>query len=102
VKGLVGTPLHRLGILRNLSPDSSRYDANAPEKNYSLKTFDEHPTTRTDNLSDRSACYRWKVALLEMTNHEFLDPGRRRERSTFADGTTVTVDWDAATYAVGP
>ncbi|HVR70863.1 MAG TPA: DUF5696 domain-containing protein [Vicinamibacteria bacterium] len=357
VRGLIGTPLHRLGILRNLSPDSSRYDANAPEKNYSLKTFDErarqlrelkasglerfhvvltgfpylgydrqhpdqfppppqaggwagmkrlaeaaaelgyvftlhdqyrdyyrdapsydpqfaiheedaasppqafpgtrfgtwkegripwmrhwdgghqtflnsrfmlghlqknyrllrrrgiepdgiyldvfgyvppdedwneeHPTTRGDNLRDRAACYRWtrhnlgivgteaavdwtipyvdissplgparagipvplfnlvyhdavitpyrtgdlhafvngglpqignleedmaknlpwirslaalheRVALLEMTNHEFLDAGRRKERTTFADGTAVTVDWDAATFTVSP
>lgn len=41
VKGLIGTPLHRLSILRNLSPESSRFDQNAPEKNYALKTFDE-------------------------------------------------------------
>jgi hypothetical protein len=36
-----------------------------------------------------------RVAYLEMTSHEFLDKERRRERTTFADGTTVTVDWDA-------
>jgi Family of unknown function (DUF5696) len=34
-----------------------------------------------------------KVGLLEMTNHEFLDKDRHRERTTFADGTIVTVDW---------
>jgi hypothetical protein len=43
-----------------------------------------------------------RVALLEMTNHEFLDAGRRKERTTFADGTAVTVDWDAATFTVSP
>src|SRR6185369_9448967 len=43
-----------------------------------------------------------RVALLEMTNHEFLDKDRRQERSTFADGTTVTVDWDANTVVVKP
>lgn len=43
-----------------------------------------------------------RVALVEMTGHAFLDAGRRRERTTFADGTTVTVDWDAGTFAVTP
>ena len=39
-----------------------------------------------------------RVGLLEMVNHEFLDATRRRQRTTFADGTTVTVDF--ATGAV--
>jgi hypothetical protein len=43
-----------------------------------------------------------RLALLEMTNHEFLDPRFRRERTTFADGTAVTVDWDAHTVTVTP
>ena len=40
--------------------------------------------------------------MLEMTNHEFLDQNHRRERTTFADGTTVTVDFDAGTAVVKP
>jgi hypothetical protein len=43
-----------------------------------------------------------RVALLEMTRHEFLDGGYKKERTTFADGTTVTVDWDAGTVVVKP
>ena len=43
-----------------------------------------------------------RVGLLEMTKHEFLDSNYRRERTTFADGTTVTVDWDMHTYAISP
>lgn len=43
-----------------------------------------------------------RVALLEMTNHEFLDPDRKRERTTFADGTTVTVDWNANSVDIKP
>jgi hypothetical protein len=43
-----------------------------------------------------------RVGLLEMTNHEFLDKDRRRERTTFAGGTTVTVDWDKKTAEVRP
>jgi hypothetical protein len=37
-----------------------------------------------------------------MTEHEFLDKDRRRERTKFADGTTVTADWDAGTVEVLP
>ena len=43
-----------------------------------------------------------RVALLEMTNHEFLDDSFKRERTTFADGTTVTVDWNVNTYKIEP
>ncbi|HYJ90376.1 MAG TPA: DUF5696 domain-containing protein, partial [Pyrinomonadaceae bacterium] len=43
-----------------------------------------------------------RVALLEMTKHEFLDAKFRKERTTFADGTTVTVDWDANTFEIKP
>jgi hypothetical protein len=43
-----------------------------------------------------------RVALLEMTRHEFLDNNFRKERTTFADGTTVTVDWDASSYEINP
>jgi hypothetical protein len=43
-----------------------------------------------------------RVGLLEMTRHEFLDKNYRRERATFADGTTVTVDWDTNTFTVSP
>ena len=43
-----------------------------------------------------------RIALVEMTNHEFLDNNFRKERSTFADGTTVTVDWDKNTFNISP
>ncbi len=43
-----------------------------------------------------------RVGLLEMTKHEFLDKKYARERTTFADGTTVTVDWDSNTFAISP
>lgn len=43
-----------------------------------------------------------RVALLEMTRHEFLDGSYKKERTTFADGTTVAVDWDAGTVTVKP
>jgi len=44
----------------------------------------------------RTACaLHTRVGLLEMTNHEFLDKSYRKQRTTFADGTTVTVDLDS-------
>jgi hypothetical protein len=43
-----------------------------------------------------------RVALLEMTKHEFLDKDYRKERTTFADRTTVTVDWDTGTFKIDP
>ena len=36
----------------------------------------------------------------EMTNHEFLDHNYRIQRTTFADGTQITVDFDKNTYEV--
>jgi hypothetical protein len=50
----------------------------------------------------RMAALHARVGTIEMTNHEFLDPQRRRERTTFADGTTVTVDWQAGTAGIKP
>jgi hypothetical protein len=50
----------------------------------------------------RLAALHARIGLLEMTNHEFLDQARRKERTTFADGTTVTVDWDANTVEIRP
>jgi hypothetical protein len=43
-----------------------------------------------------------RVGLLEMTNHEFLDGSFRKQRTTFADGTTVTIDLDANTFEINP
>lgn len=50
----------------------------------------------------RAAALHRRVGLLEMTRHEFLDAERRRERTTFADGTTVTVDWDTGKVEIDP
>jgi hypothetical protein len=43
-----------------------------------------------------------RVALLEMTQHEFLDTRHRRQRTTFADGTRVTIDLDTDKWEVEP
>jgi hypothetical protein len=50
----------------------------------------------------RAAALHRRIGLLEMTGHEFLDAERRRERTSFADGTAVTVDWDTDEVRVAP
>ena len=42
-----------------------------------------------------------RVGMLEMTGFEFVDGDWRRQRTTFADGTTVSVDFDASTWCIG-
>jgi len=43
-----------------------------------------------------------RVGLLEMIDHEFLKDSYRKERTTFSDGTTITVDRDAGTWEIDP
>jgi len=50
----------------------------------------------------RLAALHRRVALLEMTRHEFLTPDFTRQRTTFADGTTVTVDFKTAHVEITP
>lgn len=57
---------------------------------------------KIQNLIRQMAALHERVALLEMTRHEFLDKNYRKERTTFADGTTVTVDWDGGTFRIEP
>jgi hypothetical protein len=51
---------------------------------------------------NRMVGFHKRVALLEMTDHEFLDDNYRRERTTFSDGSTVTVDWDKNSIDINP
>ena len=69
-----------------------------PELPFAPNAADE----KTLALIRQMAALHARVGLLEMTKHEFLDDKFRRERTTFADGTTVTVDWDANTYRIEP
>ncbi len=43
-----------------------------------------------------------RLAPVEMTRHEFLDDTYRRQQTTFADGTKVTIDLDKDTYSISP
>jgi hypothetical protein len=53
-------------------------------------------------LIKQMAALNKRVGLLEMTNHEFLNPQYSKERTTFADGTTVTVDWSTNAVTIKP
>lgn len=50
---------------------------------------------RMSNLNKR-------LAFTEMLNDEFLDANHRIERTSFSDGTTVTVNWDKNTVQISP
>ena len=39
-------------------------------------------------------------AFFEMVNHELLDGSQRKQRTTFSDGTQITVDFDAKSYKI--
>ena len=41
-----------------------------------------------------------RTACSEIVRHEFVDSGRRRQRTVFADGTVVEADLDAGTFSV--
>ncbi len=43
-----------------------------------------------------------RLALLEMTNHEFLDANHHAERATYSDGTTVTIDNTGQAVNINP
>ena len=43
-----------------------------------------------------------RLALTELVRHEFLDADHDQERTTFSDGTTVTVDWKTKQATISP
>jgi hypothetical protein len=88
-KGAWGIPENDLGYLHGL--------ANAGLPYLSLNPAQE------ELARVRTMCaLHERVGLLEMTNHEFLDESRRKQRTTFSDGTTVTIDLDSETYEISP
>jgi hypothetical protein len=97
----IPVPLYELvfhdAVVTTVSPNNLRafLDGNAPLMGYG--TIDSN----IEQVRRLAALHR-RVGLLEMTNHEFLGEGYKKERTTFADGTTVTVDWQADTVDIEP
>jgi len=88
-RGSWGIPEKDLGYLHGL--------ANAGLPYVSLSPGDEE----LERVRTMCALHE-RVGLLEMTNHEFLDDSYRQWRTTFADGTTVTINLDEDTFEITP
>jgi len=88
-KGAWGIPDNDLGYLHAL--------ANAGMPYLSLQPGDQE----LSRIRTLCALHN-RVGLLEMTNHEFLDKSFRKQRTTFADGTTVTIDLDQDAFTIAP
>ncbi|MFC1635254.1 DUF5696 domain-containing protein [Planctomycetota bacterium] len=88
-KGAWGIPESDLGYLHGL--------ANAGIPYLSLNPGEE------ESIRVRTMCaLHERVGLLEMTRHEFLNESYRKQRTSFPDGTTVTIDLDDETFTISP
>jgi hypothetical protein len=88
-KGAWGIPEDDLGYLHGLAHAGLPYLSIEPSEV-------ELERVRTMcNLNKR-------LALIEMTGHKFLDENYRKQQTTFADGTAVTINLDNDTYIIAP
>jgi len=88
-KGAWGIPENDSGYLHGLAHAGLPYLSITPAES-------ELQRVRTMcNLNKR-------LALVEMTGHEFLDDEYRRQQTIFADGTKVLIDLDKDTYTIVP
>jgi hypothetical protein len=100
----VPVPLFNLvyhdAIITPYAPDDLRGFLNGglPQINITRGEMSE----QNQSNAKRMATLHKRLALTELTRHEFLDDKRRKERTTFSDGTTVTVDWDANKVTIQP
>lgn len=101
----IQVPLYELvyhdAVVTTYSPDDPRglLHASAPEWRVSFGAAMDFDKARLDRIRRMAALHK-RVGLLEMTNHEFLDANYQKERTTFSDGTTVTVDWTTKAVAI--
>ena len=95
----INVPLYELvyhdALVTTESPDNPRAFLYGGEPSMSTNPKDVAAIRRLAALHAR-------VGLLEMTNHQFLDAARSKERTTFADGTIVTVDWTTKQVTISP
>ncbi len=61
-----------------------------------------HPGATSEQISRvlEAAQLARRCGLMEMTSHEFLDGTWRKQRTTFSDGTTVTVNFETKEYSI--
>lgn len=86
-------------ILTTYAPDDLHglLNAGLPQVRQDVKMNKE-----TLKLINRMSALNKRLAFIEMTKHEFLDKNYKEERTTYADGTTVTVDWIKNTVDISP
>jgi len=88
-KGVWGIPENDSGYLHGLAHAGLPYLSIEPAET-------ELQRVRImSNLNER-------LALIEMTNHKFLDDKYRKQQTMFADGTKVLIDLDKDTYTIVP
>jgi hypothetical protein len=88
-KGAWGIPETDLGFLHGLGHAGMPY--------LSVEPSDEE-LQRVKTMCALNA----RVGLVELVKHEFLDGSNRRQRFTYGDGTTVTIDLDSGKFDITP
>ncbi|NLH16173.1 MAG: hypothetical protein GX455_06315 [Phycisphaerae bacterium] len=88
-KGAWGIPEKDLGYLHGLANAGMPYLSMSPGP-------DEVKQVRT------MCGLHQRLALVEMTDHQFLDDGKRRQQTSFADGTKITIDLDKDSFEITP
>ncbi len=88
-KGAWGIPENDLGYLHGL--------ANAGLPYLSLNPS-EQELARVRTMT----ALHERIGLSEMINHKFLDKSYRKQRTTYADGTKVTIDLDSDAFEITP
>ncbi len=100
----IAVPLFNLvyhdAIITTYAPNDLYGFINAGVPQFGLSVLGGPDAARTVARVREMARLHERVALVELTRHEFLDRDHKLERSTFADGTTVTVDWNTQTVTV--
>jgi hypothetical protein len=65
-----------------------------------LSQWEDWEDLESLNEMQKALALHKQVADQEMTSHEFINDNHRHQRTTFADGTTVAVDFAAGTYDI--
>lgn len=88
-KGAWGIPEKDLGYLHGLANAGMPYLSMSPGP-------DEIKQVRT------MCGLHQRLAFAEMTDHRFLDDSHRRQQTSFADGTKITIDLDKDSFEISP
>ncbi|MCP4256509.1 MAG: hypothetical protein GY774_03160 [Planctomycetes bacterium] len=88
-KGAWGIPENDLGYLHGLA-------------NAGLPYLSLNPSEKELARVRTMTALHERIGLSEMINHKFLDKSYRKQRTTYADGTKVTIDLDSDAFEITP